>query len=121
MVCGGPFQRADRNGKIDENSSSALLLTRVDADPTQNGWKEIIPPVQFEGEIIILVPDGRDILGSPGVHRTGILTPDVFFKPSLIGDPNMKAVGRGFLHGTFTLRVLRRLETPERNSLSRVK
>jgi hypothetical protein len=42
---------------IDESSSSALLLARVDADPPQNGWEEVIATVDLKSQIIIPLSD----------------------------------------------------------------
>ena len=103
MVGTGPLQGTDRNGQIDEQTATALLLTRMNTNSTQNGRKEVIFPVKFEGQVIILFTDCRDVLRGAGIDGAGIFTPDVLFKPSPVRELNVKA-----LHGTFGGNILKK-------------
>jgi hypothetical protein len=107
-VCRGPFQRTDGNRKIEQETSSALLFTGVNADPSQNGREEVIATVELKGQIIILFPDCRDILRSTGIDRTSIFTANMLFKPTLVRDADMETTGMDLYHGVSTLRALRR-------------
>ncbi len=78
---------------IDENSSPALLLTGVNANPPQYGREEIVLSVDLEGKIVVAFHDGRDILRRSGVDRAGVLTADLLFEPALIRNYNAKPIG----------------------------
>ena len=94
--------------------SSALFFAGMDANSAQKSRKEIISSVQFEGNIIILFTDCRNVLRGAGIYRAGILTPDVILKPPPVRKLNMKA-----FHGTFGGNILKKWTTPARNSLRR--
>jgi len=95
--------------------SSTLFFAGMDANSAQNSRKEIISSVQSEGNVIIPFTDGRNVLRGAGIDRAGILTPDVLLKPSTVRKFNLKA-----FHGVLG-DILRKLTTPARNSLTRLK
>ena len=96
-------------------------FTGMDTDSSQDGGKEIIAPVEFIGTVVIFIDNGCDVLGSTGIDRAGIFTPDILLEPALVRDLDMKATLRGSAHGTFDLNVLTSFETPSRISLRRLK
>ena len=106
---------------VDQKSPSAFLFAGMNTDSTQDSREEIILSVDFEGQIVIFFNDGSNVLRGSCVYRTGILTPDIFFEPFLVWDLNVKTIRKSLRHGVLNLKFLRRLETPERISLSRLK
>lgn len=93
----------------------------MDTNTAQNSGEEVIPPVKLKGQIVILFSDCRDVLGSTGIHRASIFAADVFFKPTLIRNLDMKSIHKRSIHNVLNLEALRKLETPERISLRRLK
>ena len=55
------------------------------------------------------------------MDRAGILASNILLEPPLIRDPNIKTIRWIIIHGFFDGNSLKNLETPMRNSLSRVK
>ena len=106
---------------VDEESSSTLLFAGMDTNSAQNGREEIVTSVELESQTVIFSNDRCNVLGGTGVNRAGILTPDIFFKPFLVGDLDAKAIGKSLVHGILNLKIFMRLETPERKSLSLLK
>jgi hypothetical protein len=69
----------------------------VNTNSTQDGREEVIHAVEFEGQVVILFPNCRDVLGGTGVDRTGAFTTDILFEPALVRDLDAKPILISFI------------------------